>query len=241
MSASAKVLRLIQGSLQAVDVLKADDGALDLVFPRFVGPHAEQIPRAVLHAHFPFLEHRVFYGGPDNLLQFVGFDVRPDFAQPPAHVPGQQVQQFFGRRRETPDAQIVPDHDHREIHVGHEIELVVIGLGQFGVAVLQFLVEGGEFLVAGLQLFLGGFEFLVGTLQLLVGGQNFRVRRLEFFESGFVFINQGMKLLAEMRYFLIRPRQFTRSSSLFHLLFLPPAAGCGGRYGPDCILKCDDI
>lgn len=108
---------LIQRSLEAIDILKAEDGALDFVFPRFVGPDAEQVPRSVFQAHFPFLEHGVFDGVPGNLLQVVRFDVWPDFAQPPAHVPAKQVQQFFGRRHEAPDAQIIPDHDLGEIDV----------------------------------------------------------------------------------------------------------------------------
>ena len=161
------------------------------------------------------------------MLQFVGFDIRPDFAQAPAHIPGQQVQQFFRRRGEAADAQIVADHDHGEIDVGHEIELVVVGLGQFGVAVLQFLVERGEFLVAGLQFFLGRFEFLVGALQFLVRGQNFRVRRLEFLERGFVFIDQRVQLLAEMFDFLLGARHLARNSSLFRLLFEALFAGRG--------------
>ena len=117
-------------------------------------------------------------------------------AERPAHVGGDQVEQFLRRRREPPDAQVRPEHDDGHLDAAEQVDEVVVDPVQLRVAVVQLVVDGGQLFVARLDLLLGGLQLFVGALQLLVGRLDLLVGGLQLLVGGLLLLDHRLQVLA---------------------------------------------
>ena len=155
-------------ALHLMDVHEHDDRAINLVLRGAVRADTQQVPTALLAAHFAFLQlHRLDYFC-DEIFELGQFDRSLDVTDRPSRIRRQQIQKFGGGRRKAPDAHIDAQDNHRHIGAAEEIGKVVGEAAELDVAVLQLLVDRRQLFIDGLQLFLRRFELFVSALQLLV-------------------------------------------------------------------------
>ena len=155
---------LIEATLQHVDVHERHQHPVDLVLGGPVWPHPQGIPTSVPALDLLFNQAAFTARFRDQAVQVGQINVRPDIADWPAHVRGNQVQQRFRRGSEAPDSAVAAHDDNRDADTDKQITQVVRKLAQFRVPVLQLLVQRAQFLVRGLQLLLGSLQFFVGAL-----------------------------------------------------------------------------
>ena len=87
-----RLLRVADVVLERVDVDERQDGAVDLVVGRLVGPDLHPVPAAVRSwTSDSCIDDRLDHLG-DLLVQVGHLDVRPDVVERAAHVGGQDVQ-----------------------------------------------------------------------------------------------------------------------------------------------------
>ena len=125
------------------------------------------------------------------------------------NVPRDQIEQFLCLRRETPNGQIISQHENGNINAAQEIIQRRRSRRSAAIAVVQFLVQRRQFLVARLQLLFGRFHLFIGALQFLVA-------RLDFFVGGFEFFIGRLLLLDD-----------SLQRFLGGLKFCPQASGLG--------------
>ena len=190
-------LGVLLGALHRVHIDEQQDHAVNLVVQRLVRAEAQRVPAAVLVADRTFLDDDRFDHLREEWLQ-VGqaVEVELEIGQRPAHVGGNQVEQFFRRRREPPDAEVRPEHDDGHLDAAEQVHEVVVEPVRFLVAVVQLGIDGGQLFVAGLDFFLRGFEFFVGALQLLVRRLDLLVRRLQFLVRGLLLLDHRLQVFA---------------------------------------------
>ena len=119
---------------------------------------------------------------------------------------GMSLKSFCAAGREAADAQVAPEHDHRQAHAAQQVAQVVVDRGEVGVVVPQLLVERGQLFVGRLQLLLRRLEFLVRALQLLVARLDFLVRRAQFLVRRLMLLGKRLQMLLRRRQFLRQPR-----------------------------------
>ena len=187
---------LIQGELVRMNVDEHEDGAFDAVLAGAVGADTHGKPAALAILDVLLDGDKVIDDFSNLLIEVGDDDGAVQVTQSAANVRGDEVEDLFGHGGEAADGEIRAEHDDGHVDVGEEVGQVVVDLAELGVAILQFLVEGGQFLVGGLQLFLGGFQLLVGALEFLVAGLNFLVGRFELLVGGFLFLDDGLERFA---------------------------------------------
>src|SRR2546429_7629256 len=114
--------RLIQRAFERIYVLEAEDGAINLGVPHLVGTPTQHVPPAALFMDFAFVRAGRVDGLSHEPLEVGDVDIGANLSQVLTDVSGDQIEQFFSRRREPPDAQVAPDHHYGDIDVGDEVQ-----------------------------------------------------------------------------------------------------------------------
>ena len=128
-------LQFEMDSLGGIDVDKGHHRAVNLIVHGPVGPDPHGIPAASQVLDLPLAHtHGVDHLG-DQPGQVRHIDVRPEVDEGPPHVAGQQVQQFFGQRGETPDAPVAAQHQDGDVDATEQVGEIVVELRQLEVAV----------------------------------------------------------------------------------------------------------
>ena len=189
-------LCVLLGAFEQVHVDQHQDHAVDLVLQRPVGAQAQGVPAPVLAPDVAFLIAERFHHLRQERLQVGEIEGELDGADRPAQVGGDQMEQFFRRRREPPDSHVRPEHDDGHLDAVEQVEEVVVEAVELRVAVVQLVVDGRQLFVAGLDFLLGGFQFFVDALQLFVGRLHLFVGGLQFLVCGLLLLDHRLQVLA---------------------------------------------
>ena len=184
---------LVEVALEDVNVVEAEDRAVNEVARVAVGADADGIPFSdASFAQLAIAGGHVLQGVACELFEISGFQIGADFAQAAAHVAGLKIQEFLRGRSETANAEVAV-HDHQgDIDAVQDAGEILIGLEQFRIAVMQAIVEDAELLIAGLQSCLSGFHLFIGGLQFFGGG-------LVFLRSDLIGMGEGLQFVGELR------------------------------------------
>src|SRR5262249_14937647 len=140
-------LRLLRLLADRVDVQQHDRGPVDRVVQGHGRANAEQVQVPGLVPDLPLIRGERVDDPGDQAGDVLDLQVVHEVADRPTDVRRDQVEYPLGQGGEATDPQIAADQDDRDADPVQQVDQVVVGPGQLGVAVPQLLVDRVQFLV----------------------------------------------------------------------------------------------
>src|SRR5689334_9659233 len=129
---------LLKTALQCIDFEQRHHEAVNPVVRSPVRANSHQVPGAVNIPDFAFFGLKAADAIYEHLIQIGDVDIRIQIAHGPPDIGWNQVEHLLRHWREPADAQILAEHDYRNIHAAEQINQIVIELCELDIPGLKF-------------------------------------------------------------------------------------------------------
>src|SRR5205085_1001014 len=117
--------------LTGIQIQHDDHNSVDLVLDRSIRTYPQRIPFSTIVFHLSFVNFKGIDDLGNGFPEVLDFQIRFDIGDRPANVGWNEVHDLLRHGRETPDTEVITEHDDRYIHAAEQIVQVIVQYGKF--------------------------------------------------------------------------------------------------------------